>query len=255
MAEEDLDFMQQSYRGAFSALTGVIGDRVILSGCVFSGINVSNGWICYNGEILPFIGGVLGLGGCLIEDVRESLLFQDGAQQEVLITRVARLGTPSTFIFGQLRRITPLREVWLPGDTKDIIVTPAYVAANFDANGIGLNERTGWALLDGQGGRVNAKGRNSVGYDPTKAAFDTPGETGGSEGSVVVKNNLPSIQLSVTIPTTATSQDTAGAGRLVLGNGPNDGTPGPTLKTETLGVGDPLSIIQPYYVTVKIIKL
>lgn len=57
---------------------------------------------------------------------------------------------------------------WLTGDIKEVDCTNAYIAANFDSNGIGINERAGWAICNGYNNLTrNRTGRVSVAYGST----------------------------------------------------------------------------------------
>ena len=54
---------------------------------------------------------------------------------------------------------------WLKGDIKEVDCTNQYIADNFDSNGIGKNERLGWAICNGYNGLTrNRTGRVSVAY-------------------------------------------------------------------------------------------
>lgn len=70
------------------------------------------------------------------------------------------------------------------GDIKEIDVSNAYLNANFDITGLGINERLGWAICNGQNGTRDRGGRVSMGYDVTN--YPTLGAIGGSKDAVVV---------------------------------------------------------------------
>jgi len=72
------------------------------------------------------------------------------------------------------------------GDVKEIDVSNAYLSDNFDASGLGINERLGWAICNGQNGTRNRGGRVSIQYSST---YPTLGATGGSKDSVVVSHS------------------------------------------------------------------
>lgn len=50
--QDVLTFMQTSYFDGIQNMAKVIGDKVILSGCVVTGNTISSGWVIYNGEIM-----------------------------------------------------------------------------------------------------------------------------------------------------------------------------------------------------------
>lgn len=75
---------------------------------------------------------------------------------------------------------------WVIGDVKEVDCSNAYIAANFDGTGLGINERTGWAICNGQNGTKDRSERVSVGFG---GSFTTMGATGGSKDAVVVSHN------------------------------------------------------------------
>jgi hypothetical protein len=92
------------------------------------------------------------------------------------------------------------RDQWLTGDIKEIDCTDAYIEANFDANGIGINERLGWAICNGYNGLTkNRTGRVSVAYGNTSLSgaltFSSVGTAltnpaiGGSKDAIVVSHS------------------------------------------------------------------
>jgi hypothetical protein len=88
---------------------------------------------------------------------------------------------------------------WLTGDVKEIDCTNSYITDNFESNGLGKNERLGWAICNGQNGTRNRTGRVSVGYGLTSIGsapiFPSIGTTldnpiiGGSKDAVVVSHS------------------------------------------------------------------
>ncbi len=190
----------------------------------------------------------------MIDEIKAERLFEDNESKEVYYMRLARIGSPGTPL-SQFRRLNELAGYWQPGDIKELICSAQYITDNFDATGLGKNLRKGWARCNGQNGTYNFGQKISIGYDPTVTAFDLPGKIVGANEQKIEKQNLPAIKIDVPVPPSATSQDTSGAGRIVLGDGANDATGGPTLKTANLGDGTALNIMQASVVTLKIMKL
>ena len=99
ISQNTLAFLQQSYRDAFAALAAYFGDFVILSGVTDLGANYSDGWVCINGELVPFIGGTKASNIVITETV-VGKLFADGSTKNVWYTRSASCassgGTPFT---------------------------------------------------------------------------------------------------------------------------------------------------------------
>jgi hypothetical protein len=61
---------------------------------------------------------------------------------------------------------------WISGDVKEVDCSSEYILANFESNGLGKNERLGWAICNGQNETRNRKGRTAIGYSDS---YD-PGE-------------------------------------------------------------------------------
>src|SRR5699024_2515171 len=89
-----LDFMQKSYREAITGLSKLAGDKVIVSGCVVTGSQISEGWVVIDGELLPFKSGAIG-NNVIVEEIADDVLFQDGSSQTVYYTKRAKFGTGS----------------------------------------------------------------------------------------------------------------------------------------------------------------
>jgi len=134
------------------------------------------------------------------------------------------------------------------GDVKEIDVSTAYIAANFDVTGLGTNERLGWAICNGNNGTRNRSGRVGVGYDISN--YPTLGATGGSKDAVVV----------------AHSHSTIGDTNIATGSG--DGIVRQRAQAESGGIGLNVNVavsssgvsgtdknMQPYLVTLYIMKL
>jgi hypothetical protein len=90
VTQDLLDFMQTSYRDALAGLSLFLGDLVILSGVAVAGANYTNGWVAINGELLPFVGGLIAP-NIIIEQVTAQEAFADGSNKTVYYTRTAKL--------------------------------------------------------------------------------------------------------------------------------------------------------------------
>lgn len=153
--QDVLKFMQESYRDALSAIAKMAGDRVIICGCELytddqqSGSTnqfISSGWIAVNGELMQFEGGEF-FPFVVIYETQSPLQFEDGQNKNVVFERKASVGgLTGDFEFSELRRMSELVNVWLPGDIKNRIVASDYAASKFDLAGIGKEEMIGWKL-------------------------------------------------------------------------------------------------------------
>lgn len=72
------------------------------------------------------------------------------------------------------------------GDVKEIDVATSYITANFDPTGLGINERLGWAICNGNNGTRNRSGRVAMQYS---SLYPVLGSVGGSENAVLVQHN------------------------------------------------------------------
>lgn len=125
------------------------------------------------------------------------------------------------------------------GDVKEIDVSTSYIAANFDPTGLGINERLGWAICNGNNGTRNRSGRVAMQYSTT---YPTLGATGGSADAVVVAHNH----------TVNILGQSSGSGGVSYNDG--SGT-SHIYNTSTVGESGVGKNMQPYIVTLMIMKL
>lgn len=105
LTQDALDFMQQAYQEAIAALASLVGDGVIVSGMTDNGSTVTDGWIIWNGELLPFQGGNKQT-YFIIQDITGTEQFEDDSIKPVYFTRLARFGSGSGQIpFSALTRL------------------------------------------------------------------------------------------------------------------------------------------------------
>lgn len=260
--QDVLNFMQGNiFLAAQAAALG--GQNCILSGCEVVGGNVSNGYVVIAGEILPFVGSPKDEKVVIVEQA-EDLNYEDGVSRPAQLTRYATCGDDgvTNILFdslerntaeGVLARIRRLEGLHLPGDIKEIDVTAAYIAANFDATGLGINERAGWAICNGNNGTRNRNGRVPVQYDPNNVKFNTPGNTGGAETHTLTNNQLPRHRFQVS---GVGGSDDYGMGNDFEKSGGGGSTFYRTnVYTGYIGNDDPHNNLQPYIVTLFIQKL
>lgn len=250
LAQEDLDWLQQSYREAFAGLAGLIGDKVIISGMQESSGNVTAGWVSIAGELLPFAPGTIGTGEFIIDETVTPLVFDDGVSKNVLYERVARFSSGGLYQYADLKRPGSIKEMWQRGDVKEIDCDAAYLAANFDVTGLGINERTGWAICNGSNGTRNRKGRVSVQFDSAQTEFDLLGETGGAKVHTLTTGEMPSHRHDYKHGGVGGVDSNPAGG----GYGVNNPTQY-TQQTEYAGGGAAHNNLQPYIVSLFIQKL
>jgi hypothetical protein len=226
LAQEDLDWLQSSYRGALSAMSNLIGDKVIISGMVEAGGNVSAGWVSIAGELVPFEAGAIGTGEFRIDEQATPLTFNDGNDHAVLIERIAKFGAGGPYSYADLRRIGTLMNAAVP---MDGIIMWSGLVANIPVN---------YKLCDGTNGTPDLQGKMIVGYNPADAQFNTVGNTGGNKTATLLNANLPPI--AIERPKKINDVD--------RGGGPSNWSIDNIEIINVGGTSDPFSVMNPYYV-------
>lgn len=87
-----LGYLQSFYKEAFDAIVSSIGDNLILSGVENDGVTVTDGYIIYNKELLPFVGGaVTDPLEFVINETITPRMFQSGDEHDIIFERTATL--------------------------------------------------------------------------------------------------------------------------------------------------------------------
>lgn len=187
---DTLDYMQSAYK-ELQKLSAFGGDNYILSGCVVTGSNVSNGFVVINGELLPFEGGASQL-KVIIKENKANRIFENGSKKDVFYTRYATFGTGLTYInFADLKRIKDIQTIMTELDAKALQSTVSALldrvtqlerkAAPFSAGGgMVLWQKPFNEIPEGWKEVVNWRGRMPVGWNPDDADF-VFAKTGGSK--------------------------------------------------------------------------
>jgi hypothetical protein len=166
--------------------------------------------------------------------------------------------------------LTPAASPWLRGDVKWIVCDATYLANNFIASGttegLGVNERAGWAICNGKNGTPNDKGRTYIAYGKLGAGtnYATLGATGGEETHQLTEAEIPEHKHIYTADSNAEAKfPSIEAGfpirtapsdpyQTASGDGNGDGT---TYYTSKTGGSSAHNNMQPYVVRLCIMKL
>ena len=148
---------------------------------------------------------------------------------------------------------------WLTGDIKEIDCTNQYITDNFESNGMGKNEREGWAICNGNNGTRNRNGRVSVAYG---TSFPSVGTTmnapvlGGSSTHTLQKTELPTIDVNLPGQWGGDDNNHSNQTRLAAGDkGPSETGFNFNLPFNVNNGGGAHNNMQPYIVTLFIQKL
>ena len=135
---------------------------------------------------------------------------------------------------------------WFAGDLKQKYVSNAYIAANFDVNGYGINNDLGWRILSSQ--VPSAAGKVFINRDVTDTDFNEAGKTGGSKTHTLTIFELPAhTHLFPRFTDIGVDSGNAGADGIDLQQR--------TDETQSTGGGLPHAIMNPYFVVLTLIKL
>ena len=207
-----LQFLQDAHKETIAGLiTNLIptpdpNTIYILSGCKNSTVapihTLSAGVLFYNGEIFNFDGATFTLTGLQKAYARiqttqfvtnaDPVQFTDGVNRNVHnIRKIVIENTISSSGLPEFKDFI-LVNSWLKGDTKEVVCDSTYLANNFVSvgatAGLGIGERAGWAIMNGNNGTPNDNGRVIIAYGTD---YPTLGATGGSPNAVLVGHNHP----------------------------------------------------------------
>jgi len=250
--QDTMDFLQTSYRGAFEGLARAIGSNVIVSGVADEGANWGDGWVCIDGELMPFVGG-LKAAQIITEELTDTEVYADDSVKTAYFTKRAKLGSAGGTNFTDFVRLTEFKTISttltaLIAQVAALAVVPTGMIAMWS----GTVPPTGWALCDGSGGRPNLRGRFIVGYNASDADYNAIGKIGGQKTVTLTVNEIPSHNHYVKEVITSGDENTGDPDDHSVGAWNESGT---TKNTSSTGGGLPHENRPPYYTLAYIIKL
>lgn len=136
----------------------------------------------------------------------------------------------------------------LTNEVKLIDCSNAYIASNFDGTGLGINERVGWAICNGNNGTRNWSGKVPLAYGTD---YLTMGATGGSKDAVIVSHSHTAKMSNVSGGDTNkfVAQNGGSGGGSTSFNGTG------VINTSNVGESGIGKNLQPYTVVLAIMKL
>jgi microcystin-dependent protein len=154
LTQDTLDFMQAAYLDGLGAIAGLLGDKVIISGCTTNNGVVSAGIVSVNNEILPTSGGAA-TSTVFINSAPQTAVFEDGQHQEVYFRKslVFGVGAPS-WAWSAFRRLSKIVDM-----ASTLVPAGAIMLWYGEANTV----PAGWVLCDGTNGTPDMRGRFALG--------------------------------------------------------------------------------------------
>ncbi|MEO6176932.1 MAG: hypothetical protein ABIP27_17395 [Flavobacterium circumlabens] len=187
----------------FNSFGSIVGNFSIISGCILTGSNVSDGFVFINGELLRFKGGVKTTNVIIIE-TKISLEFEDGNSNEVKFIRYATFGTATTqYPWNTFKRGFETKEIPTALEAKadktdfdDLLERVSVLEGKPSNIPLGLVAIWGRPLTDIPNGweeYVALRGRMPIGLDSDDPDFATLGSPGGNKTKKLSISEIPTI--------------------------------------------------------------
>lgn len=141
--------------------------------------------------------------------------------------------------------ITPLVNA-IQFQVIELDVTQQYIIDNFDATGLGINLMDGYAICNGNNGTKNRDGRTGIAYGTN---YSFIGFTGGSSTHTLLEGEMP---IHAHVINEVYNENTTGT---KVGSGGGTIEAVGTQNTSTTGGNLPHNNMQPYIVTLTVMKL
>jgi microcystin-dependent protein len=239
LSSETIDFLQQM-AVMMAKAAGIGGDNYILSGCINTGGNVSDGIVVIAGEVMPFIGGV-STSYIVVEEIYRSVIAEGQVYNDIYITRQARFGTgPNQLAWDIFKPVLTIAALEL----KIATVIPSGVVVMW----AGTDVPQGWHLCDGADGTPDLRGRFIVGHSESDLDFGNIANVGGAKKVALTVAQMPAHTHTYNAPN-APGAHPGGDNGYDRPNGMQASTTG------SKGNGDVHENLPPYYVLAFIIKL
>ncbi len=173
---DTLHEMQKCWQ-IFNAYGSVVADKAIISGCVISGSNTTDGFVYVNNELLLFKGGATQANVVIVE-IPTTADFEDGSSNETYFERYVTFGTSVNQIawseFKKPKTLVALTEekaeqTLIDGLITRILALEARPQANVPLGMIAIWDRPANEIPVGWQEFAGLKGRMPIGLD---SAYD-----------------------------------------------------------------------------------
>jgi len=237
-----MEFIQDCINTAAST-AALSGSLAILSGCTVAGGSVTDGVVVINGEILPFVGGVISA-KVIIQQTSTAIAYQDGTPRTVKYERKAKFGDDgvTNYLWANFKRNTA-EGILARLDRVEGLLRPfTTIGGMIWWRGSIATIPAGFREVVEMRGKFPMAAKAPVdGVRPVN--FDI-GNEGGSETHTLTPEEIPEFEIS--IPTTGYA-DIHGAADKLVGHSDTPNAPDITI-TVNAGGGQPHTIMNPYLV-------
>jgi hypothetical protein len=202
-----LEGMQKAFE-IFNCLGALAGPKTIISGCVATGSNISNGFVHIDGEIYPFLGGTA-QGSVVIITTTQSAEFEDLTTKEIKEIKHVQFGTGvGSILWADFKR--PETTTQLTTLIQNLTTRVETLEAQPDAIPVGMIaiwDRPAVEIPVGWAEYLPLRGRMPVGVDPsytqgadnTNYGLEILNNTGGKREHKLTKPELPNYNLTRTV--------------------------------------------------------
>lgn len=184
---ERLEELEKAY-SIFNAYGALAGDLTIISGCVTTGSNVSDGYVYISGELFPFrAAAVTPTSTVIIVEQKINRPFESSEIKTVHTLRYATFGTAETsWAWSDFKLLDPITELM-----RRLNVLEKKSAVFQAGGGMVFWNKPANEIPEGWQEVVDWRGRMPVGFDSTQVEFNAIGKVGGSKTKALTVDEMP----------------------------------------------------------------
>jgi hypothetical protein len=184
---ERLEELEKAY-SIFNAYGALAGDLTIISGCVTTGSNVSDGYVYISGELFPFReAAVTPTSTVIIVEQKINRPFESSEIKTVHTLRYATFGTAETsWPWSDFKLLDPITELM-----RRLNVLEKKNAVFQAGGGMVLWNKPAVDIPAGWQEVIDWRGRMPVGFDNVQTEFNVMGKTGGQKNKKLSIDEMP----------------------------------------------------------------